>query len=206
MSQLHSFFYPSIMKFSITFLLVFFCSCLIGFSYGSQTNSMQNRHLKVSAEPWRPFFLFYCDGKSLDWTQRCHEGGKVTYGGSLWELLKFMQRARNVTFSISRTSGGNWGHCHEKDNCTGMIGVVNRKEADLAIGISLKCKRLFLLLNKSFLRPFQTNYKQVNISRFYRRSYSTRCFFYHHCSSEVPEKVDVIHGSFDIRYLDLFPG
>lgn len=131
------------MKFIITLLLVLICSCLIPFCYGNQTNavghhnSMQNGHLTVSAEPWRPFFLFYCDGQSLDWTQRCHEGGKVTYGGALWELLKFMEQARNVTFSIKRTSGGNWGHCHEKDNCTGMIGVVNRKEADLAIGISL---------------------------------------------------------------------
>ena len=69
----------------------------------------------------------------------------MTYGGSLFELLKFMERARNVTFTIIRTSGGNWGHCFEKDNCTGMIGVVNRKEADLAIGISLLTKMIAFL-------------------------------------------------------------
>ena len=135
--NLHSSFDHSRMKFSNTFPLALFFSCFMALSYGSQTKSMQNKHITVSAEPWRPFFLFYCDGKSLDWTQRCHEGGKVTCGGSLYELLKFMERARNVTFTIIRTSGGNWGHCHEKDNCTGMIGVVNRQEADIAIGISL---------------------------------------------------------------------
>ena len=59
----------------------------------------------------------------------------MTYGGALWELLKLIQHAQNVTFSILRAPDHEWGVCYAKDNCTGMIGVINRKEADFAIGI-----------------------------------------------------------------------
>ena len=113
---------------------------LLASTLGSETatsgqKSMLNKHLKISAEPWRPFFVFYCNGREINWTDKCPDKGTETYGGVLWDLLKFIQHARNITFSISRTSDGNWGVCHEKNNCTGMIGVVNRREADLALGI-----------------------------------------------------------------------
>ena len=52
----------------------------------------------------------------------------------MWELVKFMQRARNFTFEISRPSDGEWGGCDENNECTGMIGMVSRNEVDFALG------------------------------------------------------------------------
>ena len=96
---------------------------------------MQNAHLKVAAEPWKPFFIFYCsDGKEKQLNEKCPVEGNETYGGALWDLLMFMQHARNVTFSILRAPDKAWGNCHGKNNCTGMIGMVNRREVDFAIG------------------------------------------------------------------------
>ena len=124
----------------IMICLWFLSTYLTAFSSGSQTaamrhNSLQNRHLKVAAEPWTPFFVFYCDGTKIEWDESCHDEGSLTYGGALWDLLKFIQHARNVTVSILIEPDGEWGVCYGKDNCTGMIGMVNRKEADFAIGM-----------------------------------------------------------------------
>ena len=67
--------------------------------------------------------------------ESCDDEGSLTYGGALGDLLRFIQHARNVTVSILRAPDGEWGVCYGKDNCTGMIGMVNRKEADFAIGM-----------------------------------------------------------------------
>ena len=114
------------------------CIYQIASSSGSHTaglNSLQNRRIKVVAEPWKPFFVYYCDGKEMSWDENCHDQGLVTYGGALWDLLKFIKQSRNVTFSMLRAPDYEWGVCYGKNNCTGMIGVVNRREADFAIGI-----------------------------------------------------------------------
>ena len=127
------------------FVLLFVCTCLMlmGPAYGLGTqihaatghDSLLNKHLKVAAEPWKPFFVFYCpDGKEKTLNENCADEGDETYGGALWDFLKFIQRARNVTFSILRAPDKAWGVCYEKNNCTGMIGMVNRGEVDFAIG------------------------------------------------------------------------
>ena len=90
-------------------------------------NSLMNKHLTVAAEHWSPFFTIEGDTDNQ------------TYGGALWDLLKLIKVARNVTFSIVRPPKEEWGVCHDKNNCTGMIGMVNRKEVDFALGIN-KCK------------------------------------------------------------------
>ena len=103
-------------------------------------NSLLNKHIKVAAEPWSPFIIFYCDEKEIKETDECPNKGNLTYGGALWELLKLVKQARNVTFSILRPpnkSGEKWGYCHGINNCTGMIGMVNREEVDFALGIFL---------------------------------------------------------------------
>ena len=65
-------------------------------------NSLLNKHIKVAAEPWSPFIIFYCDEKEIKETDECPNKGNLTYGGALWELLKLVKQARNVTFSILR--------------------------------------------------------------------------------------------------------
>ena len=97
-------------------------------------NSFLNKHLKVAADPWNPFIIFYCNEKEMHYTDECSAKGNLTYGGALWDLLNLIKLARNVTFSIVRPPTHTWGYCYGVNNCTGMIGMVNRGEADLAIG------------------------------------------------------------------------
>ena len=104
--------------------------------YANRQNSLQNKHLKVAAEPWSPFWISYCDGREMNYEMNeCHDKGSLTYGGVLWELLDLVKLQRNVTFSFLRPPFGAWGLCHGVKNCTGMIGMANRKEVDLALGL-----------------------------------------------------------------------
>ena len=66
----------------------------------------------------------------------CPIGTYRTYGGVMWELLMFMQQARNFNFTIIPPMDSNaWGgYCFDDNNCTGMAGMVNRQEADFALG------------------------------------------------------------------------
>ena len=100
-------------------------------------NSLLNKHLKVAAEPYHSFIIFYCKGRKMGATDKCSDRGSMTYGGALWELLKLVQLSKNVTFSIVRPPNSakpKWGDCYGVNNCSGMIGMVNRGEVDFAIG------------------------------------------------------------------------
>ena len=103
--------------------------------YANRQNLLQNKHLKVAAEPWSPFWIFYCDGREMNYPFECPDKGNLTYGGVLWELLDLVKLQRNVTFSFLRPPSNAWEFCHEVNNCTGMIGMANRREVDLAIGL-----------------------------------------------------------------------
>ena len=62
--------------------------------------------------------------------------GKESYGGIMWELLMIMKQAKNISFTLVGSSDGLWGGtCYSSNNCTGMIGMVNRKEVHMALGI-----------------------------------------------------------------------
>ena len=100
---------------------------------GSQ-NHLQNRHLKVAALPVSPFMEFLCNGKRLHSGDVCPNKNDVAYGGALWELLKLVKQARNTSFSILKPLHYNFGVCYGENNCTGMIGMVNRAEVDFALG------------------------------------------------------------------------
>ena len=61
------------------------------------------------------------------------------YNGILWELLMFMKQAKNLSYTLVDIDDAWWsGTCYESDNCTGMIGRVNRHEADFALGLLLR--------------------------------------------------------------------
>ena len=103
-------------------------------------NSLQNKHFKVAAEPFHSFIIFFCNGIKMGATDTCSDRGSMTYGGALWELLKLVQLSQNVTFSILRPQGSpKWGDCYGHNNCTGMIGMVNRREVDFALGKIFIC-------------------------------------------------------------------
>ena len=98
-------------------------------------NSLLNKHLKVAAETWNPFIIFFCNGKEIQWNEKCPDKDKMTYGGAVWEIFKLVKLARNVTFTIVRPDKYRWGDCNSPTDCDGMIGMVNRGEVDLAIGL-----------------------------------------------------------------------
>ena len=52
----------------------------------------------------------------------------------MWELLLLMKKTRNLTITVV-TGDGTWGLCYNESSCSGMIGMVNRKEVDFAIGM-----------------------------------------------------------------------
>ena len=86
---------------------------------------LANRNLLIVAEEWSPY-----------WTIRENSDGSYEYGGVLYELLLFMQRARNFTFDVVRPEDGSWGDggCSSPNDTVGMMGMAARKEVDLAIG------------------------------------------------------------------------
>ena len=45
-----------------------------------------------------------------------------------------MQQAKNFTFTMVAEGNYEWGTCYGVNNCTGMVGMVTRKEVDFALG------------------------------------------------------------------------
>ena len=90
----------------------------------SRKAALSNKHLMVAAEQWPPVLIISKDIK-----------GKDTYSGLVWDFMEYIREARNCTFAIVRPHDGQWGVCYGNNNCSGMIGLVNRKEVDFAIGL-----------------------------------------------------------------------
>ena len=108
-------------------------------AFSMKQQSLRNTHLMVEGEYWYPYLIWKCPdfpGFSSDCTHN------RTYDGVMWHLLLFMQRARNFTFTLIHEADYEWGSCYAIDNCTGMIGMVNRGEVDFALGNHLR----FLLI------------------------------------------------------------
>ena len=104
---------------------------------------MRNKHLVIEGEFWSPYLMWTCPGFGLDWEDDCPD--ERTYDGVMWHLILFMQRARNFTFTLVHDADYEWGLCYAKDNCTGMIGMVNRREVDFALGNVSYFRNILLL-------------------------------------------------------------
>ena len=72
--------------------------------------------------PYPPFLVIETD----------NNGAK--YSGMIWDLIELIQETRNCTFEVMIPTDLRWGNCYGINNCTGMIGMVNRKEVDFALG------------------------------------------------------------------------
>ena len=168
-------------------------------------NHFLTGHLKVAASPWKPFIIFYCNGQELGAREKCPEQGNVTYAGAMWELLRLIELSRNVTFSILRPWPANLGTCFGVNNCTGMIGMVNRREVDFAIGM-LKYqhdnKGIHLTIYYA-LRSFHTNSEQISSCRIYHNNWYY-VLLHHNCSIEIPRQLAVNHRALVFICLDLF--
>ena len=109
-------------------LAVLLENLVLSYAMIARGEGLRNKHLIVEGEYWSPFLMYeYLD----DDPSTPLEG---TYSGVMWDLLLFMQKARNFTFTMVTKADYVWGECFSINNCTGMIGMVNRKEVDLAIG------------------------------------------------------------------------
>ena len=117
-------------------LVVAYFGCQI---FGLQEQGLDNEHVRVVLPKWFPFIDFYCSNDT-NWDSPtgsdCPNGTENVYNGILWDLLMLMKQHRNVSYTLIDFWEDGWGGtCYDSNNCTGMIGMVNRDEADLAIGL-----------------------------------------------------------------------
>ena len=109
--------------------LLFFMGCLGAQVSSIRQNKLFNAHLKIGAVPAPPVFNITKD-----------INGKESYSGLMWDLIEYIQKARNCTVTVVVPKDREWGYCHATNNCTGMIGQVNRQEVDFALGMYLASK------------------------------------------------------------------
>ena len=106
---------------------IFLLACLVYQVLASQQLTLFNKNLVVALETWPPSGL----------VEHEHENGTKTYSGVVWEIMEYIKKARNCTYKIVTPPDGLWGHCHGINNCTGMLGLVNKNEVDFALGLQL---------------------------------------------------------------------
>ena len=109
----------------LSYLILWIFSPTYGFEY-----ALSNANIKLGAEAWPPYLVIEKD-----------ENGTDTYSGKAWDLIESIKKATNCQFTVVRPPDGLWGNCYAMDNCTGMIGMVQRKEVDFALGKSLSVKQ-----------------------------------------------------------------
>lgn len=77
----------------------------------------------MGAQSYPPMFIINQD-----------DHGNETYDGLWWNIIKDILEAHNTTIIVVQSPDGTWGNCIGKNNCTGMVGQVNRHEVDFALG------------------------------------------------------------------------
>ena len=107
--------------FSIIFTL---CLANSAYSIPEVNQGLRNKHLIIEGEYWYPFLYF----------DRDEDGKTINHKGIMWDLLLFMQKAKNFSFTFISEVDNMWGQCHSMNASTGMIGMVTRKEVDFALG------------------------------------------------------------------------
>ena len=72
-------------------------------------------------------------GMKGSWGEDCPNNEKRIYSGILWDLINFMAKEDNFTFTLVEWNDV-CGSCFDRYNCSGMTGLVNRGEVDIALG------------------------------------------------------------------------
>ncbi|XP_061182392.1 probable glutamate receptor [Saccostrea echinata] len=103
-----------------------------------------NQSLSVAFVAANPYIK-----KSID-----AESGKVVYSGFCYDILEDLAKALNFRYHIKDSVDGLYGNpTDDFSNATGMVGMVMRGEADIAIGpFTITAARLKVV---DFLTPFQ---------------------------------------------------
>ena len=117
--------------FVVSCVIIFFIECSVATGSSIEQMTMHNKHFKIGAMPTPPTTFISKD-----------QNGEYIIGGLLGKLFEYMNNARNCTFKVVMPDDGTWGNCYGKNNCTGMIGMVNRKEVDFALGSKNHSKQI----------------------------------------------------------------
>ena len=108
-------------KLIIWYLFVVSLGCLVT---SATHKRMTNKHFKIAAIHRPPFLI----AKTLP-------GGQNILSGQNGDAINFWQYARNFTYTLVKPKDGLYGACVGPNNCSGLIGMVQRKEVDFALGL-----------------------------------------------------------------------
>ncbi|KAK8374177.1 hypothetical protein O3P69_018913 [Scylla paramamosain] len=86
--------------------------------------ALQGAHLKVAAEVWVPWVML----------KESPDGTGLHASGILVDLMKILASRLNFTYSVLRPVDGEWGRFLPNGSATGMIGMNQRQEVDMALG------------------------------------------------------------------------
>ena len=103
--------------------VIFLIGCSVGQASSKEQMTMHNKQFKIGAMHFPPLIVIRKD-----------KNGQDIIGGLLGKFLAYLKGARNCTFKVVTSHDGLGDFCYGKNNCTGMIGLVNRSEVDFAIG------------------------------------------------------------------------
>ncbi|XP_045109436.1 glutamate receptor ionotropic, delta-2-like [Portunus trituberculatus] len=86
--------------------------------------ALQGAHLKVAAEIWVPWVML----------EESPDGTGLNTSGILIDVMNILRSKLNFTFSVVRPLDGEWGRILPNGSATGMIGMNQRREVDMALG------------------------------------------------------------------------
>ncbi|XP_069190851.1 glutamate receptor U1-like [Procambarus clarkii] len=67
-------------------------------------------------------------------TQEAGVAGKLQFVGPAPDLVSYLAKALNFSYTYLRPSDGAWGSKREDGSWSGMVGMVTRQEVDIAVG------------------------------------------------------------------------
>ncbi|TRY80468.1 hypothetical protein TCAL_13350 [Tigriopus californicus] len=79
-------------------------------------------HYIVAGEIWPP------------WLERTNHSDPMGFSGITWEILQRTSDILDFTFTFVQPEDGKWGSIDQSGEWNGMIGMIQRKEIDFAIG------------------------------------------------------------------------
>lgn len=79
-------------------------------------------HFIVAGEIWPP------------WLERTNQSGSMGFQGITWEILLRVSDILGFDFTFVQPEDGKWGSIDQSGEWNGMMGMIQRKEVDFAIG------------------------------------------------------------------------
>ncbi|XP_076315826.1 glutamate receptor ionotropic, kainate glr-3-like [Tachypleus tridentatus] len=107
-------------------------------------------HLRIAVEEWEPWI-------QVDETA----DGNMTINGPMAQVLQYLSRSINFTYELKRPFDHEWGIL-TNGSWTGMIGMINRNEADVGLGPFALSYDRFLAVKAT--RPMYINYNTILVN------------------------------------------